>query len=81
MPYKIRDMQPKALRRPAVRYGSLLEIIILILFQVSNALIMDKGTKRNILTELHMNKNQYNLVTTMYYVCQSRSNTLKKNES
>jgi hypothetical protein len=29
---------------------------------------MDKGTHRNILTELHMTKNQYNLVTTMYYV-------------
>jgi hypothetical protein len=38
------------------------------ILQVSNALIMDRGTSRNILTELHMSKNQYNLVTTMYYV-------------
>jgi hypothetical protein len=29
---------------------------------------MDKGTPHNILTELHMTSNQYNLVTTMYYV-------------
>ncbi|KAE9369314.1 pantothenate transporter [Stipitochalara longipes BDJ] len=35
---------------------------------VSNALIMDRGTPRNILTELHMTKNQYNLVTTLYYI-------------
>jgi hypothetical protein len=40
----------------------------LVILQVSNALIMDRGTSRNILTELHMSKNQYNLVTTMYYV-------------
>jgi DNA-directed RNA polymerase subunit H (RpoH/RPB5) len=36
--------------------------------KVSNARIMDKGTKRNILTELHITSNQYNLVTVCYYV-------------
>ncbi|GAB1201107.1 hypothetical protein APSETT444_010494 [Aspergillus pseudonomiae] len=35
---------------------------------VSYALTMDKGTSRNILTELKMTSNQYNLVTTMYYI-------------
>jgi hypothetical protein len=29
---------------------------------------MDKGTPYNIMTELKMTSNQYNLVTTMYYV-------------
>ncbi|OQE36098.1 hypothetical protein PENCOP_c012G00483 [Penicillium coprophilum] len=35
---------------------------------VSYARIMDKGTSRNIMTELKMTSDQYNLVTTMYYV-------------
>lgn len=36
--------------------------------QVSNARIMDRGTPHNILTELHVTSNQYNFVTTAYYV-------------
>lgn len=36
--------------------------------QISNAKIMDSGTSRNILTQLHTTANQFNLVTTMYYV-------------
>jgi hypothetical protein len=39
--------------------------------KVSYARTMDKGTPHNILTELKMTSNQYNLVTTMYYVGQS----------
>jgi hypothetical protein len=39
-----------------------------VLLKVSNARIMDKGTSRNILTELHITSNQYNLVTVCYYV-------------
>ncbi|KAF3392953.1 hypothetical protein DPV78_009934 [Talaromyces pinophilus] len=35
---------------------------------VSNARVMDKGTPHNIITELHMTANEYNLVTTMYYI-------------
>ncbi|EPE06666.1 pantothenate transporter [Ophiostoma piceae UAMH 11346] len=35
---------------------------------VSNARIMDKGTPRNIMTELRMSADDYNLVTTAYYV-------------
>ncbi len=34
----------------------------------ANARIMDKGTSRNILTQLHMTANDYNFVTTLYYV-------------
>jgi hypothetical protein len=37
--------------------------------KVSYARTMDKGTPHNILTELKMSSDQYNLVTTMYYVC------------
>ena len=29
---------------------------------------MDKGTSRNILTQLNMTSNDYNFVTTLYYV-------------
>ncbi|KAJ5414582.1 pantothenate transporter [Penicillium cosmopolitanum] len=36
--------------------------------QVSYARTMDKGTPYNILTELKMTSDQYNLVTTMYYI-------------
>ena len=46
----------------------LLEGIYLLCDQVSNARVMDKGTPHNIITELHMTANEYNLVTTMYYV-------------
>ncbi|KAJ4376112.1 hypothetical protein N0V83_001393 [Neocucurbitaria cava] len=35
---------------------------------VSNARIMNTGTPRNIMTQLAMSSDQYNLVTTMYYV-------------
>lgn len=37
--------------------------------QVSNARAMDKGTKHNIMVELSMTSDQYNLVTVAYYVC------------
>lgn len=46
----------------------LLQDIYLLCDQVSNARVMDKGTPHNIITELHMTANEYNLVTTMYYV-------------
>ena len=39
---------------------------------------MDLGTPRNIMSELHMTANQYNLVTTMYYVCSGHCITLLK---
>jgi hypothetical protein len=35
---------------------------------VSNARIMNRGQPSNIMTELGMTSNEYNLVTTMYYV-------------
>ncbi|KAK2753336.1 hypothetical protein FQN55_003465 [Onygenales sp. PD_40] len=35
---------------------------------VANARIMNKGSERNIITELGMTANEYNLVTTLYYI-------------
>ena len=35
---------------------------------VSNARVMNKGTPTNIMTQLGMTSNEYNLVTTLYYV-------------
>ncbi|KAH8885818.1 putative pantothenate transporter [Thozetella sp. PMI_491] len=35
---------------------------------VSNARVMDQGTPRNIMTELHMTSDQYNFVTLAYYI-------------
>ena len=36
---------------------------------ISNARIMNKGTDRNIMTELKMTSDQYNLLNVLYYVC------------
>lgn len=35
---------------------------------VSNARIMNRGTSQNILTQLHMTSNEYNLLNVLYYV-------------
>ena len=35
---------------------------------ISNARIMNKGTDRNIMTELYMTSDQYNLLNVLYYV-------------
>lgn len=37
---------------------------------VSNARIMNRGTPGNIMTQLGMTSNEYNLVATIYYVSQ-----------
>ena len=59
----------------AANVGSLFSLILqsqsLYPHQVSNARIMDQGTPRNIMTELHMTSDQYNLVTAAYYVSKS----------
>lgn len=39
---------------------------------------MDKGTKHNIMIELGMNSDQFNLVTVAYYVCIHRSSQTKQ---
>ncbi|KAJ4366753.1 hypothetical protein N0V95_000082 [Ascochyta clinopodiicola] len=45
---------------------------------VSNARIMNKGTPGNIMTQLGMTSNEYNLVSTIYYV--SRSKVCRRSE-
>jgi hypothetical protein len=39
---------------------------------------MDKGTKHNIMIELNMSSDQFNLVTVAYYVCIHRSVRTKR---
>jgi hypothetical protein len=51
---------------------------------ISNARIMNRGTDRNILTELNMTSDQYNLLNVLYYVRPSdqfRQTTLFTNHS
>ncbi|OKP10893.1 hypothetical protein PENSUB_3713 [Penicillium subrubescens] len=38
------------------------------ILQASNARIMNKGTNQNIMTQLGITSNEYNLVTVLYYV-------------
>lgn len=40
---------------------------------ISNARIMNKGTDRNIMTELNMTSDQYNLLNVLYYVWLNQS--------
>lgn len=44
------------------------EARLLTLSQLSNARIMNKGTDENIMTQLGVSSNEYNLVTALYYV-------------
>ncbi|KAH8805889.1 pantothenate transporter [Xylogone sp. PMI_703] len=66
------DEEKKLLRRVDWHLIPLLSIMYMIksvdFTNVSNALIMDRGTPHNILNELRMTANQYNLVITMYYI-------------
>lgn len=43
---------------------------------VSNARIMNRGTSGNIMTQLGMTSNEYNLVATIYYVSQDLTRRL-----
>lgn len=45
--------------------------------QVANAKIMNRGSGTNILTQLNMTANEYNLVTTVYYVREIKKNFFK----
>ncbi|RAH67308.1 pantothenate transporter [Aspergillus aculeatinus CBS 121060] len=66
------DEEKKLLRRVDWHLIPLLAVIYMLksvdFTNVSYALTMDKGTPHNILTELGMTKDQYNLVTAMYYI-------------
>ena len=45
---------------------------------ISNARIMNKGTDRNIMTELNMTSDQYNLLNVLYYVCMATATVAKR---
>lgn len=42
--------------------------VLLTMLQISNARIMNQGTGHNIMTQLGITSNEYNLVTVLYYV-------------
>jgi hypothetical protein len=66
------DEEKKLLRKNDLRLMTLCSIMFLLknidADNVSNARIMNKGQPSNIMKELNMTSNEYNLVTTMYYV-------------
>ncbi|KAL1891691.1 hypothetical protein Sste5346_007440 [Sporothrix stenoceras] len=66
------DEENKLFRQIDWRLLPLLSVIYMVktidAANLSNARIMDQGTPRNILTELKMTSNMYNLVTTAYYI-------------
>lgn len=69
--------EKKLMRRIDCRLLPLLALMYMIkaidAANLSNARIMDEGTDRNILAELHMSSNQYNWVTTAYTVSVQKS--------
>lgn len=46
---------------------------------IANARIMNRGTGRNIMTQLNMSSDQYNLLTVLYYVSQHTACLFGKN--
>jgi hypothetical protein len=72
------DEEKKLLRKIDLRLMTLCSVMFLLknidADNVSNARIMNKGQPSNIMKELNMTSNEYNLVTTMYYV--SKTSTL-----
>jgi hypothetical protein len=66
------DEEKKLLRKIDLRLMTLCSVMFLLknidADNVSNARIMNRGKPSNILKELGMTSNEYNLVTTMYYV-------------
>jgi hypothetical protein len=71
------DEEKKLLRKIDLRLMTLCSIMFLLknidADNVSNARIMNRGKPSNILKELGMTSNEYNLVTTMYYVSYNKS--------
>ncbi|TPX07839.1 uncharacterized protein E0L32_010526 [Thyridium curvatum] len=66
------DEEKALLRRIDIRIMTICSIIFLIKNldseNISNARIMNKGTPRNIMTQLKMSSDEYNLLTVLYYV-------------
>lgn len=66
------EEEKKLMRRVDWRLMTLCSVMFLLknidADNVSNARIMNKGTPNNIMTQLGMTSNEYNLVTTLYYV-------------
>ena len=64
--------EKKLMRRVDVRMMTLCSLIFLIKnldsANISNARIMNSGTSRNIMTQLHLTADEYSLLTVLYYI-------------
>ncbi|EXF84184.1 hypothetical protein CFIO01_09303 [Colletotrichum fioriniae PJ7] len=66
------DEEKKLMRRVDLRIMTICSLLFLMKNidsdNISNARIMNKGTPRNIMTQLNMTSDEYNLLTVLYYV-------------
>ncbi|CAK7203904.1 hypothetical protein SEUCBS139899_006654 [Sporothrix eucalyptigena] len=66
------DEEKKLMRRVDLRMMTLCSLIFLIknldAANISNARIMNAGTPRNIMTQLHLTSDEYSLLTVLYYI-------------
>lgn len=66
------DEEKKLMRRVDFRIMTICSLLFLMKNidsdNISNARIMNKGTPRNIMTELNMTSDEYNLLNVLYYV-------------
>ncbi|CAK7217446.1 hypothetical protein SCUCBS95973_003154 [Sporothrix curviconia] len=64
--------EKKLMRRVDLRMMTLCSLIFLIknldMANISNARIMNSGTPRNIITQLHLTSDEYSLLTVVYYI-------------
>lgn len=69
------DEEKNLMRRVDLRIMTICSLLFLMKNidsdNISNARIMNKGTPRNIMTQLNMTSDEYNLLTVLYYVCRS----------
>ncbi|KAK1448478.1 hypothetical protein CCUS01_11577 [Colletotrichum cuscutae] len=76
------DEEKKLMRRVDLRIMTICSLLFLMKNidsdNISNARIMNKGTPRNIMTQLNMTSDEYNLLTVPYIVLEAPSNLLLK---
>ncbi|KAK7453159.1 hypothetical protein Landi51_04154 [Colletotrichum acutatum] len=76
------DEEKKLMRRVDLRIMTICSLLFLMKNidsdNISNARIMNKGTPRNIMTQLNMSSDEYNLLTVPYIVLEAPSNLLLK---
>lgn len=79
------EEERKLMRRIDLRIMTLCSLLFLFKNidsdNISNARIMNRGTDRNIMTQLGLTSDEYNLLTVFYYVCFLYSPTKKRASS